>query len=844
MKRYRLSLLLFLGITLAGLNTLYAQQENIWAFGRYAGLDFNISPPTPFLSAIETREGAASISDSAGKLLFYTEGSVIWDRNHNIMANGDNLTGLGTDITMSTTQGAVIVPMPGSTHLYYVFSLGSIEFNGSGRLWYSIVDMNLNNGLGAVVNNKKTITLDKNLTEKMIGIAGNNCDVWLVVVPQRGKQLKAYPIGLDGLDTVPVISALADKHGLELNGWIDASPDRKKIFITNVLYDFNPDNGTISNPIVFSDLLSAYGVCFSPNGSKLYRAVGTLMQYDLSLPDSATIAASGRIIGEGISTLRRGPDQKIYTNSSNGNHLGIIHNPDLQGAACKFEPDALKFTEGSSTYMSLPNYVPLTRDRYRNIVRSRRDTLFCLSEYMLKATANNGQAYSWSTGDTLPNIKITTSGTYWVNYQVNSVCTYDTYSDTFHVYFDDAPRPVLHKEYLEIFCREDTLLLSARYTGGTGYNWNDGSKDTFSIIRDTGIYWVNYHVDSFCSINTDSFIVSYTSQPPRLDFRVDSLACVGAALNIRNQSDPAFTHFHWQTGDGFTSSDRDITHRYAAEGVYEITLTGLHHGLCRDTLRHKVTVDAIVPVSFTSNRDSLCVGEFVVLTPHLSGRNLINLHWQYGIENGRNTNIVEPFKAAFDTWGSSVITLTAQFRICPDITVKGSVFVAPMPLVHLIPDTAICFNGNAVILEPLSDNTQGNFYLWSTGATTAQIRASEPGTYRLNITNSYGCNNAEEVTLKKGCYVDIPNAFTPNGDGINDYFFPRQLLSAGISSFQLKIYDRWGQTVFETFHPEGRGWDGRFNGEPQKDGVYMYQVDISFLKGKKEHYHGNVTLIR
>jgi gliding motility-associated-like protein len=109
---------------------------------------------------------------------------------------------------------------------------------------------------------------------------------------------------------------------------------------------------------------------------------------------------------------------------------------------------------------------------------------------------------------------------------------------------------------------------------------------------------------------------------------------------------------------------------------------------------------------------------------------------------------------------------------------------------------------------------------------------------------AHDCATTEEVTINKDCYIDIPNAFSPDGDGINDYFFPRQLLSKSMTRFRMQVLNRWGQVVFETDKIDGRGWDGSFNGKAQPDGVYVYLIDADIDGLRKEKYQGNVTLIR
>ena len=92
--------------------------------------------------------------------------------------------------------------------------------------------------------------------------------------------------------------------------------------------------------------------------------------------------------------------------------------------------------------------------------------------------------------------------------------------------------------------------------------------------------------------------------------------------------------------------------------------------------------------------------------------------------------------------------------------------------------------------------------------------------------------------------MDIPNVFTPNGDGVNDYFYPRQYLTKGLSAFSMTIYNRWGEQIFQSTSINGRGWDGKLNGMDQPEGVYVYIIDAVFVDGNKEHQQGNITLMR
>ena len=100
------------------------------------------------------------------------------------------------------------------------------------------------------------------------------------------------------------------------------------------------------------------------------------------------------------------------------------------------------------------------------------------------------------------------------------------------------------------------------------------------------------------------------------------------------------------------------------------------------------------------------------------------------------------------------------------------------------------------------------------------------------------------MVVYKDCYISIPNIFTPNGDGVNDFFCPSAYLGKGLINFNLNIYNRWGQLIFQTNSLDGRGWDGNFNGVPQGSGTYVYETEGVDYLGKTVFRKGTIALIR
>nr|MBK9650360.1 hypothetical protein [Bacteroidota bacterium] len=164
---------------------LHAQKQfEKWYFGSFAGLDFSSGVPVPLTnSAMFTVEGSSSLSDTSGNLLFYTDGLSVYNALHVAMPNGLGLAGGG-----SSTQSALILPMPGNVNLYYIFTVpdfASLGFN------YSIVDMTLQGGLGDVTA-KNTFLLG-NVSEKLSAVYhANGTDVWVCVHSYTGDAFHSF----------------------------------------------------------------------------------------------------------------------------------------------------------------------------------------------------------------------------------------------------------------------------------------------------------------------------------------------------------------------------------------------------------------------------------------------------------------------------------------------------------------------------------------------------------------------------------------------------------------------------------------------------------------------------
>lgn len=184
---------------------------------------------------------------------------------------------------------------------------------------------------------------------------------------------------------------------------------------------------------------------------------------------------------------------------------------------------------------------------------------------------------------------------------------------------------------------------------------------------------------------------------------------------------------------------------------------------------------------------------------------------------------------------------------CP---ASGSVTITQPDLldIALPPDTEMA-QGASVSLQPQIVSGQATTYNWAPAAgldcvTCAQViaRPDETTTYTLQAANSNGCSDTASVTITvlKGGTVAIPNAFSPNNDGVNDIF---RIAGRNVASLSLVIYNRWGQEVFASADINA-GWNGRFKDAEAEIGTYVYWLEVTYESGNTELKKGNIILIR
>ena len=248
-------------------------------------------------------------------------------------------------------------------------------------------------------------------------------------------------------------------------------------------------------------------------------------------------------------------------------------------------------------------------------------------------------------------------------------------------------------------------------------------------------------------------------------------------------------------------------HSYSTTGLYIDTLIAANG--CDSIINTNLIVGQIKHITLNPN---ICQGEF----------------YNVGIHNYNSTGV---YKDTLSTY------------LGCDSIITTNLTVASIPFLNLGNDTTLCL-GNILVLNV---NSQNYLYLWQDNSTMPTYNVSQQGLYWVNILDPItNCSTRDSIYIEfQRCPspdVYIPNAFTPNGDGLNDFFKIETI--AEFKEFKMYIYDRWGELLFES-DDKNYGWDGTYKGKPVQKGVYVYLV-IGTIKDTNEQIKrsGSVTVLK
>ncbi len=465
-------------------------------------------------------------------------------------------------------------------------------------------------------------------------------------------------------------------------------------------------------------------------------------------------------------------------------------------------------------------------------------------------SASGAGPYAWSNGAS--NNSITVSPTSYTTYTVllgTAACTAQAVASV-----SVAPALTVNiTPSVSTICSGQTTTLSCNTSGP--YAWT-ASSGTNPIANDTVLVnptsTTSYTILSGTGACTAQAVATVSVLPvinPTIIANSPTV-CITNTVSLSVASGSGLT-YTWQPTNAISGANNTSSivamPPTAVTVIYSVTVS---NGYCssNDTIQIKVKTPVDITNITTLNNDTICVGGCVTFSAVTTGSQPIFYNWYYESGVGTSSVGIAP-EACYPSAGNFSVVATASNTCGFDTLVKTNfITVFDMPVLVVNGDTTINIGETAEVFASggltyqWSPNVNGNTITCVTCSNTV-VQPTLTTQYIVVASNSKYCKVQDTVTV----IVDIncgdffiPNVFSPNDDGLNDVI---NVHGRCISTFNLQIYNRWGEKVFETSTLEN-SWDGTFRGKKMDTGVFVYKADGVSIDGQSFKMQGNITLIR
>ncbi|MBU6324974.1 MAG: PKD domain-containing protein, partial [Bacteroidetes bacterium] len=406
-------------------------------------------------------------------------------------------------------------------------------------------------------------------------------------------------------------------------------------------------------------------------------------------------------------------------------------------------------------------------------------------------------------------------------------------------------------------CFKEYGRFTGIYSGNgnpAGWTWRFGDGDS-SLSQNQlyrhkapGTYRVDLRIRTDQNCIYDTFTTVRVNALPRVGFGFTN-RCYDNKLSFSDTISLAggiVRSIRWSFGDGDTAAIGYPTHAYPSAGTWRVSLIAVSDRGCMDSaVKTVATYDKVIP-DFSA--DTVCFGN-VTAFKDLSvspGAAIARYYWDFN--DGRTSSAKNP-AYTYKREGVYLVkhSISTSYN-CQYDTIKR-VIVHPMPIAGF---TTVPAEGATVLNPVISffDISSGADSLWYSSGDGGIYRQrdfvhryADSGWYRVvqYVANKEGCAD----TFSKPVYINfiytmyLPDAFTPNRDGKNELFGP---VGKGIESYEMKIYSRWGELMYETQNSEP--WDGNFKGSPVPAGVYVVSLNLVDFKGARHWQQATFHLMR
>jgi gliding motility-associated-like protein len=471
-------------------------------------------------------------------------------------------------------------------------------------------------------------------------------------------------------------------------------------------------------------------------------------------------------------------------------------------------------------------------------------------------STNPGTNYLWSTNETTDSIQVTppSTTTYYITGTDDNGCT-----GTNRITIQVNPNPDVNVNPNGLtICPGESLDLIASSPTATLYEWNTGQTTPIITITpsQTSTYSVTGTDDNGCIGIATALVV--VRDAPNVDITpASAVVCEGESVTLIATG---ATLYDWTPGESLNTSVGAVV---IATPVTSTTyyVSGIDLYGCEGWDSVHVRVSEIPDVDFIADQNNICMATLV----HFSGQsssNIASWSWDFGDPSSgssNNSSLQNPMHTYFETG-----TYTTGLEVTNADGCKNSIYKPSFITVHPNPIASFSRTPDITTME----NPTIQFYNQSLGAKSLLWNFDDPGsglynmsvadnpthTYSMEgefwatlfVENEWGCLDSvsNRIIINPDWDEFIPSAFTPNGDGNNDYFKPYGF-NIDFTEFTMFIFDRWGKQIFEA-HDINDPWDGRVNreGEIVQQDVYVYLIILKDITGLEHQFIGHVTLIK
>lgn len=888
-------------ITIIFSSIVFAQEQATnWYFGNNAGITFDLAANT--VSAIDgeliTAEGCTSISDENGNLVLYTDGSTIYNANHLVMENGNNLLG-----DNSSTQSAIAVPKPNDPNTYYVFTVGS-NSNQEGLNYYT-VDLTFNGGLGKVVGSNTELL--ERCSEKVSAVL-KDClsgNIWVIAFSNFNgdsasgmNTFHAFEVSATGVNTTAQKSEFQSLLSIsDFSGNLKFSPDGTKLASANgtdglLIADFDAASGIVSNPEFLETQFAtdlSYGVEFSPNSQLLYASTYTsgenpqdpsgspintnyLLQYnifELDISASKTLITQQQLYR---GSLQLGPNGKIYCSLSINYNDGLpflssIESPNNIGTACNYQHQSVNLT-GNVSRQGLPPFIQSFFTQQIDIIKNGTDTLdltLCVGDsYTLSAELIPGASYTWMQdanllAETSHELIINAAGNYQVAIETNTNC--GDQNGQAIVTYTTGPIAL------------DASLIQCGTSDFSTFNLNQGDEELTGNIPGLSTQFFLTQMDALSGANPlNASSYNNVSNPQDIYVRVidDAISCFNTSIlsigistsQVANYSAPEVCE-ESDSLDGINTFNLDDYSPSILAGLpgFSITYFGTYNDALLEQNELPLVYNNLIPYSETIysriENGNICYGiNEVLLTidpvPELGidetilyciNNNALSLVLDSELQDSNTSNYTFSWTTgensptiAVNTIGIYTVTVTNTISSCSNTRTFTVEASNIATIEEIIINDGQIQNNSITILT--SGEGEYEFALENEDGITTPFQS-------LNVFTNLkaGIYKISIRDIKNDCgiiekevsLIGFPLYFTPNGDGENDTWHFYGASSTLKSNSKVFIFDRFGKLITQ-LKPNTKGWDGTLNGKPLQQSDYWFSVTLEDGRVYKDHF--------